>query len=68
MSQGTADPEGMLPAMEFAILLAKTRPSSRELDASRLAPCTPVQATSPQAYSPGTSVRPQMSVMTPPLM
>ncbi len=33
---------------------AKTRPSSREFDASRLAPCTPVQATSPQAYRPGT--------------
>lgn len=28
---------------------AKTSPSSSEFDASRLAPCTPVQATSPQA-------------------
>ena len=37
---------------------AKTSPSSRELEASRFAPCTPVQATSPQAYRPGTEVRP----------
>src|SRR6266571_3175627 len=35
-----------------------TRPSRRELLASRLAPCTPVHATSPAAYSPGTEVRP----------
>lgn len=33
-------------------LLAKTRPSSRELLASLLAPCSPVQATSPQANRP----------------
>ena len=31
-----------------------TSPSSSELLARRLAPCTPVQATSPAAYSPGT--------------
>ncbi len=35
--------------MSSAIRLAKTRPSSSELLASRFAPCTPVQATSPQA-------------------
>ena len=46
---------------------AKTRPSSSELEASRLAPWTPVHATSPQAYRPGTLVRPSRSVMTPPL-
>ena len=34
---------------------------------SRLAPCTPVQATSPQAYRPGIDVRPCRSVRTPPL-
>lgn len=37
-----------------------------ELDASRFAPCTPVQATSPQAYRPGTVVRPRRSVRMPP--
>lgn len=37
-----------------------------ELEARRLAPCTPVQATSPQAYRPGTVVRPWASVRTPP--
>ena len=36
-------------AMSSAIRRAKTSPSSSELEASRLAPCTPVQATSPQA-------------------
>ena len=43
-----------------------TRPSSREFDASRFAPCRPVRATSPTAYSPGTVVRPARSVHTPP--
>ena len=41
-------------------------PPSRLLDASRLAPCTPVHATSPTAYSPGTAVRPSRSARTPP--
>ena len=54
------------PAMSAAMRSAKTRPSSRELEASRFAPCTPVQATSPQAYRPGTVVRPCRSVRTPP--
>ncbi len=31
----------------------KTMPSRSELEASRLAPCTPVQATSPTAHRPG---------------
>ena len=34
----------------------KTRHSSRELEASRFAPCTPVHAHSPAAYSPDTDV------------
>ncbi len=54
------------PVMSAAMRSAKTRPSRRELDASRFAPCTPVQATSPQAYRPGTVVRPRRSVRTPP--
>ena len=44
-----------------------TSPSSSELLASRLAPCAPVHATSPAAYSPGTEVRPRRSVDTPPI-
>ena len=45
----------------------KTAPSRSELDASRFAPCTPVRAVSPTAYSPGTVVRPSRSVTTPPM-
>ena len=41
-------------------------PSSSELEASRLAPWTPVQATSPAAHSPGRAVAPDRSVTTPP--
>ena len=50
-----------------AIRRPNTNPSSSEFYASRFAPCTPVQATSPQANSPGTPVRPCRSVLTPPL-
>src|SRR5216683_692980 len=39
-----------------------TSPSSRELLARRFAPCTPVSAVSPAAYSPGREVRPHKSV------
>jgi hypothetical protein len=45
-----------------------TKPSSRLFDASRLAPCNPVQDTSPQAYRPCTLVRPASSTHTPPTM
>src|SRR5213083_1693142 len=45
-----------------------TNPSSRELLANRLAPCTPVAAVSPAAYRPGSEVRPHRSVFTPPIM
>ena len=41
---------------------ANTRPSSSEFDASRLAPCTPVHATSPHAHRPGSVVAPSRSV------
>lgn len=57
---------GPAATMSAAMRSAKTRPSRRELDASRFAPCTPVQAVSPQAYRPGTVVRPHRSVRTPP--
>ena len=43
-----------------------TMPSSSELEASRLAPWTPVQATSPAAHNPGSAVAPHRSVSTPP--
>ena len=45
---------------------ANTRPSSSELEASRLAPCTPVHATRRTAYSPRIVARPHRSVRTPP--
>ena len=57
---------GRAAAMSSAMRSAKTRPSRSELEASRLAPWTPVQATSPHAYRPGTVVRPWRSVRTPP--
>ena len=57
LAQPRRSPRGSSPAasravMSSAIRWAKTRPSSSELEASRLAPCTPVQDTSPQAYRP----------------
>ena len=53
-------------ATAAAIRREKTRPSSRELEASRLAPCTPEQATSPVANRPGSDDCPSRSVATPP--
>ena len=47
---------------------AEDQPSSNELLANRLAPCTPLQATSPAAYNPGNVVAPCTSVHTPPIM
>ena len=46
---GGSSPAARRPVMSSAIRDANTRPSSSELDASRLAPCTPVQDTSPHA-------------------
>jgi hypothetical protein len=48
--------------------IPNTNPSSNELLASRLAPCTPLHATSPAAKRPGNVVAPLMSVATPPIM
>src|SRR5215218_340203 len=48
-------------------LAPNTSPSSSEFDARRFAPCTPVQLTSPAAYSPATVLRPQRSVRIPPM-
>ena len=45
---------------------ANTSPSSRELDASRLAPCTPEHAASPHDQSPGRVDAPSRSVAIPP--
>lgn len=50
----------------WAAARAKTRASRRELLARRLAPWTPVRATSPAAYSPGMLVSPERLVLTPP--
>ncbi len=65
---GTGAPaaRGAAATMSSTIRSAKTRPSRSEFEASRLAPWTPVQATSPHAYRPGTVVRPRRSVRTPP--
>ncbi len=43
-----------------------TIPSRRELDASRLAPCTPEQLVSPAAHRPGSDEAPARSVTIPP--
>jgi hypothetical protein len=48
--------------------MPKTSPSNNELLASRLAPCTPLHATSPAAKRPGKVVAPLRSVQTPPIM
>ena len=44
-----------------------TRASSRELEASRLAPCRPVAAHSPTAHRPASELRPCASTATPPI-
>ena len=54
-------------SMAAADRAPKTNPSSRELLAKRLAPWTPVEATSPAAKSPGSEVAPCRSVATPPM-
>ena len=46
----------------------KNSPSSRLFDARRLAPCSPLDVTSPAAHSPGSEVWPAMSTLTPPIM
>ena len=56
-----------LPASRVPARAPNTSPSSSELLARRLAPCTPVHATSPAANSPGIVVRPSRSVCTPPI-
>ncbi len=53
-------------AMASASRAPNTIPSSNEFDASRLAPCTPVQATSPTAHNPAIALAPSRSVTTPP--
>jgi hypothetical protein len=45
-----------------------TKHSASEFEASRLAPCSPVQADSPIAYRPGSDERPSMSVAIPPIV
>ena len=57
---------GRSTASSAAQRRAATRPSVMELDASRLAPWTPVHATSPTAKRPATLVRPSRSATTPP--
>ncbi len=46
----------------------KTKPSKREFEASRFAPCRPVKAHSPMAHSPGMVVWPCRLVVIPPHM
>ena len=48
---GRASASRVFVARSRATRSANTRPSSSEFDASRFAPCTPVRATSPTAYS-----------------
>src|SRR3954453_229326 len=55
------------PPMSSAIQRAKASASKSELLARRLAPCSPVEATSPQAHKPGTVLRPRPSTLIPPM-
>jgi hypothetical protein len=63
VEQRAADAMAATPARR-----PNTSPSSNELLASRLAPCTPLHATSPAANKPGNVVAPLRSVVTPPIM
>ena len=56
-------PDAASAAIASPARAPKTAPSRSEFDASRFAPCTPVRATSPTAYSPGSVVRPSRSVV-----
>ena len=49
-------------------LRPNTKPSSRLFEASRFAPCSPLEVTSPAAHSSGTLVRPSASTVAPPIM
>jgi hypothetical protein len=53
--------------MSLATRAPNTTASSNEFDASRFAPCAPVEATSPQAHNPSTVLRPRASVRMPPM-
>ena len=53
--------------MSFAARFANIRLSSRELDASLFAPCTPLQHVSPTAYSLFIVVLPSRSERMPPM-
>ena len=55
------------PSIDRATIAAKTAASVSELLASRLAPCSPVHAASPQAQSPATELRPSASTAIPPM-
>src|SRR5262249_29453782 len=65
MGEGSASKRGPSSATRPA-RRPKTRHSSSEFEASRLAPWTPVHAHSPAAYSPGTDVRPSRAPTMPP--
>ena len=55
------------PATLSATSPAKTTASVRELLARRLAPCRPVEATSPHAHRPRSELRPSSSTAIPPM-
>ena len=55
VASGPLCPAGMRSARRAP----NTMPSSSELEASRLAPCTPVHATSPTAHRPGSALAPR---------
>src|ERR1700682_2247139 len=63
-----APPAATYSAAARAARREKTTDSKRLLLASRLAPCTPEQAASPQASRPGREVAPLRSVRAPPIM
>ena len=66
-AQGLIFGAGRRPWMSSAIRAAKTTASRSEFEASRFAPCAPVDVTSPQAHNPSSEVRPSTSVRMPPM-
>ena len=55
------------PSIDRATIAPNTAASVSELLASRLAPCSPVEAASPQTQRPSTELRPSASAATPPI-
>ena len=68
MNQQPFASQGSRPSGEESLVKDIRSEAGGEFDASRLAPCIPVQAVSPLANSPAILVSPQVLILIPPIM